>query len=319
MTHASGLQPIDDVVPALFGGAERDRRQRDELLSLAVDLAFETDAWGRLTFLAPADVLGWPAQSLIGKPAELLLAAPGSIAGFNPFRAATLVRGRRAWLNRAGGGHACLRFTCAPVTDAVGLPIGTRGVGTLEAAQDGGTPQTPAIDTLTGLPNRQAFLDELGRRMDRLDHDGVPSTLLCADLDCFRLLNVRRGPAFGDTVLARVAAMFTATLRPTDLVGRLDGDSFGLWLGGADHMTAAERAEALCLDVPALVNRLAEPDAPGGGVAAGPAISLSVGIAPHRLDGEETAAGLMRRALRALGSVKRGGGGHWRVAYPAVR
>jgi diguanylate cyclase (GGDEF)-like protein len=290
--------------------AESKERQRwGDLLAMAADLAFETDAWGRIVFLMPEEVLGWQARSLLRKPAELLLAAPGSVAGFNPFRASTRVRGRRAWLNRADGTHACLRFTCNPLVDESGLPVGTRGIAMLEADVESRRPWEPdaTIDTLTGLPNRRAFLTELARRIERLDRDGEPSTLLCANLDRFRALNARLGPAVGDSVLVAVAALLGSTLRPTDLIGRLGGDGFGMWLSGADHMTAAERAETLSLSVPAAVTTLLGQDDHG--------IGISIGIAARNLGSFETVEMLVRRADRAMQAVKDGGRGHWRVAH----
>jgi len=106
-----------------------DPRWRD-LLATDPDLAFETDAKGRIVFVTPEHILGWRAGALLGQPSDRLLAEPG----FNPFCAAMPVRGRRVWLNRASGGHVCLRFTCLPLLDGAGLRIGTLGAGTLETA-----------------------------------------------------------------------------------------------------------------------------------------------------------------------------------------
>jgi hypothetical protein len=105
---------------------EGDPRWRD-LLATDPDLAFETDARGRIVY-----ILGWRTGALVGKSSDRLLAEPDNVAGFNPFCAGMPVRGRRAWLNRAGGGHVCLRFTCLPLLDNAGLRIGTLGAGTLE-------------------------------------------------------------------------------------------------------------------------------------------------------------------------------------------
>ncbi len=51
--------------------------------------------------------------------------------------------------------------------------------------------------------------------------------------------------------------MLRNTVRPSDLVARLGGDEFAVWLNGADHMTAAERAEQLCIDVPRELREIA--------------------------------------------------------------
>lgn len=105
-------------------------------------------------------------------------------------------------------------------------------------------------DHLTGLFNRRAFMDELDRHFDRLEKEQLPGTLILADLDGFRTVNERLGFIAGDRALQTVARLLRAAVRPTDVVARLGGDDFALWLNGADHLTAAERAEDLRKAIP---------------------------------------------------------------------
>src|SRR5271170_1449725 len=64
-----------------------DSRQRwRDLVALAADLAFETDAAGRFVFVSPDPAIGWAAGELVGQPAEMLLADADGVTGFNPFR-----------------------------------------------------------------------------------------------------------------------------------------------------------------------------------------------------------------------------------------
>lgn len=114
-----------------------DSRQRwRDLVTMAADIAFETDLSGRLVFVAPDPALGWPAGTLLGQTAELLLAEPASSGGFNPFHPESPSRQRRAWLRRPDGSTICLSFSVMPMLDEHGRYAGARGVGQDVTDQD---------------------------------------------------------------------------------------------------------------------------------------------------------------------------------------
>ena len=118
------------VADAPLRRALLDSRQRwRDLVLTAADFVYETDAWGRFVFVMPDPTLGWSAATLIGQPAELLLAGGIVANGFNPFGVTTPVRRRRAWLQRADGGSIMLALSAAPLLDAEGRIAGTRGMG----------------------------------------------------------------------------------------------------------------------------------------------------------------------------------------------
>jgi len=170
--------------------------------------------------------------------------------------------------------------------------------------------QQARTDALTGLYNRRAFLEELPRHLDRLDREDECGTLMYVDLDNFKPVNDRLGHEVGDQVLAAAGQMLRNLVRPTDLVARLGGDEFALWMNGADHMTAAERAEHLRVHAP---HALAE-IAPGLELP----LSMSIGIASRPAGSAESIESVMRRADMAMYAVKRGGRGHWRVSHQAA-
>lgn len=425
------------------------------LVTMAADLAFETDAEGRFTFVAPDGVLGFEADALAGTRAAALLLQPDAL-GMDPFRPPHVLCRVHIWVRRANGEPACLLLTSTPLLDVAGCLAGARGVAldvteqqrrdeavtaslrrgevldhimatmrqellaprmmqmilasaadalgaegaavldlqqqdsTLAVVHEAGQgvtlargpalalldgecdePQCSALpdgrlmlacpadtrfgdragvafwrstalrpwdaddrllasavtaivrmvlelegiqremarqartDSLTGLLNRRAFLDELARRIDRLDREGLPGTLMFVDVDSFKPLNDRFGHDAGDAALMGIAALLRNLVRPADLVARLGGDEFALWLDGADELTAAERAEALRIDAQGSLAELALGEAP---------ITLSVGIACRSAGSGEFMDEVIRRADRAMYEVKRAGRGHWRVA-----
>src|SRR5690349_18104296 len=133
MTDASNEAPgnpsLGRLVPPLRGALLESRQRFRDLVTMCADLAFETDAKGRLVFVTPDPALGWPASVLLDLPAELLFVQlPGS-GEINPFRPTAPIRRQRTWLRRAEGGMACLSFSAAPLLDKQGKVIGARGLG----------------------------------------------------------------------------------------------------------------------------------------------------------------------------------------------
>ena len=166
-------------------------------------------------------------------------------------------------------------------------------------------------DPLTGLLNRRAFMEEAGRRLDRLDREGLPGTLVFIDLDRLKPLNDRLGHEAGDAALVLTAGLLRRTFRPSDLVARLGGDEFALWLDGSDELTAAERAERLRTGLPAELAHLTAGDPRG--------MTSSIGIACRPGGSTEELEALIQRADEAMYEVKRAGGGQWRVSHPEAR
>jgi diguanylate cyclase (GGDEF)-like protein len=161
-------------------------------------------------------------------------------------------------------------------------------------------------DPLTGLPDRRGFAEALTRRIGRLDHDGLPGTILLIDVDGLGAVNARAGLETGDAVLRTLAALLHAAFRPTDLVARVGGGVFGVWMDGADELAAAERAEAL---------RGAAADRWAGLAAEAvvmPSLSIAIGTRWCR-EGEDVDA-LMARVDALLGEVKRTVPGTCRVS-----
>lgn len=175
-------------------------------------------------------------------------------------------------------------------------------------------PGEATIDRLTGLPNRAYFMGEVNRYINRLEQDGRAGTLMLIDLNGLRHVNDSHGRAVGDDLLARAAKLLRSMVRPVDLVSRVGGDEFAIWLDTMDNLTATERAVSISerrLELPA-------PDK-----APHPMhdvetflkeMTFSIGLVSRQPGDGEDARNLLRRAHAALWEAKQTSGGAWAVS-----
>jgi diguanylate cyclase (GGDEF)-like protein len=101
------------------------------------------------------------------------------------------------------------------------------------------------VDPLTGIANRRAFMQEVEELMKRNTSELRPAAVLLIDLDHFKLVNDRFGHAIGDRVLQVFAETAKASIRSTDLIGRLGGEEFAAVLSNAGRDKAMELAERI--------------------------------------------------------------------------
>ena len=107
-------------------------------------------------------------------------------------------------------------------------------------------------DALTSLLNRRAFTAMVDAYLKRAEEAATPSSgaLLVIDVDHFKTVNDRFGHDGGDEALKLVAATISAAVRNTDLVGRLGGEEFGVFL----PQQSSERVSAVAERIRSAVN-----------------------------------------------------------------
>ncbi len=101
-----------------------------------------------------------------------------------------------------------------------------------------------ALDHLTGIFNRGHFEMLTGRELERAERGHHPGALLLIDLDHFKRINDTHGHAAGDQVLVAVTETWGRELRGCDILGRVGGEEFALFLpetNGAEAEGVAQR------------------------------------------------------------------------------
>ncbi|MBK8015929.1 MAG: EAL domain-containing protein [Betaproteobacteria bacterium] len=157
--------------------------------------------------------------------------------------------------------------------------------------------QLANFDVLTGLPNRNLFLDRLAQAITACGRSGKPVGLLYLDLDRFKLINDTLGHEAGDELLRCVALRLRACLRESDTVARLGGDEFTVILRDLQGLAHCRRV------VEKIVAGFAPPfDVLGRALY----VSPSIGAAIHPQDGADPAT-LLKHADIAMYDAKNTG------------
>ena len=100
-------------------------------------------------------------------------------------------------------------------------------------------------DSLTGLLNRRAIENSLGKEAQRLQRFGEVYSVMLVDIDHFKRINDNLGHAAGDEVLRAVATILSEHAREVDRVARYGGEEFCVLLPHTDHEGALQAAERL--------------------------------------------------------------------------
>ena len=138
-----------------------------------------------------------------------------------------------------------------------------------------------AIDPLTGIGNRRAFLADLNAEILRQRRSAGTFSLAVLDLDGFKELNDSKGHRAGDEALKLVAEVLRSRTRRSDSVGRIGGDEFGILMPDTDSECSSMLGE-LCA---AIARTTAAADC---------AVTTSIGCTTFSTPPEDPAAALQQ-------------------------
>ena len=223
-------------------GIVSDVERRALALTGAGDLIWDWDVSADKVFTSPETehMLGMKRGSLEG-PAAAWLEVLHTLDR-DRFRASldSVVEQRRGRLTQdfrlrtADGNYLWFALKARPVVGSDGEVV--RLVGTLTDVTDFKTSEERLLfdavhDNLTGLPNRELFIDRLEAAFGyaKVDSNIRPS-IIVIDLDRFKQVNDSVGMAVGNSILLTIARRLARLLKPQDTLARLSGDQFAMIL-----------------------------------------------------------------------------------------
>ncbi|MFC5524326.1 diguanylate cyclase [Rhodanobacter ginsengisoli] len=145
-------------------------------------------------------------------------------------------------------------------------------------------------DGLTGVFNRQHFLNEAARILQRLHQADAGACLVALDLDHFKRINDTYGHAAGDEALRRVVEICRRELRDSDLFGRLGGEEFGILMPACTCEQGIEIATRIRRNLAAALLKLDPETTVVVSASLGLAHSAVSGYAFHQLFADADAA-----------------------------
>jgi uncharacterized protein (TIGR02266 family) len=153
------------------------------------------------------------------------------------------------------------------------------------------------FDSVTGLLDRNSFINKLDEEFARSASSARPLALVVADVDHLRAVNDQLGFDGGNQVLRKLAGILRVAVGEEEHLGRLGADEFGVILSGAGRGEARQFAAGL--------RTTAErfrffPEREGDAASR---ITLSIGAASSPADADN-AARLMERAYDALDEAR---------------
>jgi diguanylate cyclase (GGDEF)-like protein len=303
-----GLRQDQQVSHRMMSSEQHEEPQRlRATLTAAGDLAYE---WDLVT-----DAITWQGSveaMLSAGEAQAIISGRMLAARLNPDD--LLLRQQRLnahWRRSAAfdceyrvrvgnGGFAWVQDRGAAVFDAAGRPVRMNGVWRLitnRKAQEMRTEQAANYDELTGHFNKKRLREALDHVLSSSLRCGSAGAYLAIGIDKLTAVKETMGAEVAEAVIVAISQRLDRSLRVSDVIGRVDGDLFGIVLSNCaeEHVAAAaEKILSAVSHVPVMTS-------------AGPVyVTVSVGSATFP-DQAKTSYEVMTRAEAALAEAKEAG------------
>ncbi|MFP3342277.1 diguanylate cyclase [Halomonas sp. SIMBA_159] len=288
---------------ALESALKSSEQRFRQLVEQANDIIYTLSADGTMTYISPnwPRILGHEVHEVLGRNMSFVL-HPEDLEACRRYIAKVYhtaePQGLIEYRVKHANGEWRWHFTNgAPLVDEQGNVTSFLGIShdiTPRREMEQRVLHLAQHDTLTDLPNRAMFFDELGRALAKALRKNGQLALLFIDLDHFKPVNDRWGHGVGDQLLKEAAQRMRLRLRGTDMVGRIGGDEFVALLDGP-----VTKEEALAV-AQQLCHALAEPFAL---TVADVCVSASIGVALFPLHAGEEAT-LIHCADQAMYQAK---------------
>lgn len=217
---------------------EESERRFEAFADIASDCLWELDADLRFIYLSPRfeAIMGMPREGVLGRRRIELFPGEDQAAAATRSHHVDLEHRRpfedyRFTRMLADGAKRSICMTGVPVFDRHGRFRGYRGV-----ARDVSDRQRleeriahlASHDALTGLVNRQEFLQRLQRVVETAGTGDSEHGLCYVDVDRFRAINDRCGHPAGDQLLVALAELLRDQIRRRDTLARVGGNAFAI-------------------------------------------------------------------------------------------
>lgn len=305
----------------LSEGLVSDSERKMLALGGSGDLIWDWDLARDRVYSSPAteDLLGLKRGSLAGPFKDWLSAIhPGERDHFRHVVELIVETGRgridQTLRMRAEDGHfRWFRLRARPVVGEDDVVF--RLIGTMLDVTDMKTTQERLLrdavrDSLTGLPNRELFLDRVESSIERARLEKISRpTLIMINIDHFSQHNDQLGVSAADSLLTMVARRIDRLLKPNDTLSRIAGDQFGvLLLSQQEPPAIAKLTEQIrrALRTPVVFGE--------------EEVNLTVSIGVSTYDpNAESAEDVLKDAEIAMAHAKRLGGDRCEAFRPSLR